>query len=229
MKKVLFSLALIMFAASSFAQFTIWKDTVVYDGFPKTGVAKYKADSVFNTTSSPLTVTWNKTSDNLLSGWTGTGICDNATCFGYDNTPHNMVIPANSAGYIYVDMSAATTAADGCSYATIRVTDGGMLSKDMVYKYCTWPTNVNDLDNGNIVSIYPNPASNFVNININDKSIRNIQVVNVIGRKVAKFEVDANKNQSMHIPLDNVADGIYLLQFTNVQGKLVGVRRVTKQ
>ena len=113
---------------------------------------------------------------------------------------------------------------------TLRLTQtgGAGTTKDIVYKYCSWPTSVKELDPANFVTIYPNPASNFINITINNDKISNLNVLNVVGRKVAKFEVTPNTPNPIRIPLDNVADGVYLLQFTDADGKQLGVKRVTK-
>jgi hypothetical protein len=87
---------------------------------------------------------------------------------------------------------------------------------------------VKDFENNNIVTVYPNPASSFINITINDKKVASMNVINVVGRRVAKFDIDATTPNPIRVPLDNVADGVYLLQFSDVNGKILGVRRVTK-
>ena len=215
---------------SSFAQLSIYKDTVSYLNVPKPG-SFHVSDTIYNNSSSPVVISWQKSGDAILSGWTGDGICEgyNAQCYGFDNTSHNVTIPANGKEYIYVTMGTSAAAVDGCSYTTVRVSAPGESSKYMTYKYCVWPTSTKDLEANNIVNIYPNPASDYVNITFNDKKINSVQVVNIIGRKVAKFDVDVNKSTSVRVPLDNISNGIYMLQFADANGKLLGVKRVTKQ
>lgn len=213
---------------SSFAQ-TIWKDTVVMDGFPKDGSIHELYDTIYNNSSSPLTLTWSKGSEALLTGWSGIGICDQTVgagqCYNWtDFSTHTIVIPANGKATIDVQMKAISTATDGCSYVTINSNLG-----NMVFKFCSWATPVKDFNNSNMVNIFPNPASDYVNINILDKRITSINVVNVIGRRITKFNVDADRSDVIRVPLDKVADGIYLLQFADLNGKVIGVRRVTKQ
>lgn len=231
MKKGLFFLLLLSVVFSSaFAQMTVWKDTVVYTGFPKTNIGKYKSDTIYNgNTVDSMEVSWYKSSDNLLTGWSGVGICDINNCYTYDGATHSFKLPPSGKGIMYVDMKAEPTAADGCSYVTIRLSEVGTInSKDIVYKYCAWATQVKDLENNNLVTIYPNPASSFINISINDKKITTLNIVNVVGRKVAKFDIDNSTPNPIRIPLEGVADGVYLLQFADANGKLLGVRRVTK-
>ena len=227
MKKSLTLLVLVVLSVSTFAQ-TIWKDTVVVN-IPKDGFVHELYDTIYNNGASPLTLTWSKSSESLLTGWSGVGICDatvgGGTCYGYnDLTLHTLVIPANAKATIDVQMKALTTAMDGCSYVTVTTNFG-----PMTFKFCAWPTATKDFDNTNFVTIYPNPATDYVNILINDKKVTSINVVNVIGRRIAKFNVDASKNDDIRVPLDKVADGVYLLQFADASGKVMGVRRVTKQ
>lgn len=229
MKKSLILLVLVVLSVSSFAQ-TIWKDTVVVN-IPKDGFVHSLYDTIYNNAPGPdsLILTWSKSSESLLTGWSGVGICDatvgGGTCYPFnDSSPHTLKIPPGSKATIDVQMKALTTAMDGCSYVTVTTNFG-----PMTFKYCAWPTATKNFDNTNFVTIYPNPATDYVNILINDKKVSSINVVNVIGRRIAKFNVDASKNDDIRVPLDKVADGVYLLQFADASGKVMGVRRVTKQ
>ncbi len=229
MKKILTILGFLAFSVSTFAQ-TIWKDTVFYNGFPKDGGVYGLWDTIYNNSSSPLTLTWNQDSETLLSGWSGIGVCDGATgatgtCYGWSDlvTMKSIVIAPNGKATLEVQMKAVSSAADGCSYVRLSTNFG-----PVTFKFCSWPTLSKDFDNANFVNIYPNPATDYVNIALNDKRISTINVVSVIGRRIAKFSV-GSKNDFIKVPLDKVSDGIYLLQFADINGKVLGVRRVTKQ
>lgn len=230
MKKILTLFVILATGVSSFAQ-TIWKDTVLYNGFPKDGGVYGLYDTIYNNSSSPLTLTWSKSSETLLSGWTGIGVCDGATgatgtCYGWTDlsSMKSITIAGNGKATLEVQMKAATTAADGCSYVTLGTNFG-----NVTFKFCAWATQTKDFDNSNLVTIYPNPATDYVNIALNDKRISSINVVSVIGRRIARFAVEPTRNDAFRVPLDKVADGIYLLQFADANGKVLGVRRVTKQ
>jgi len=226
MKKILTLIAFVAISLSSFAQ-TIWKDTVVYNGFPKDGTIYTLYDTIYNHTADPVTISWWKASESLLPGWTGVGICDfyvgGGSCFPFnDMSTHTFTIDPGDKATIDIQMKAIPTAGDNVSYVTIGTSIG-----NMTFKFVTWPTATKDFDNNSIVNIYPNPASDYVNIILNDKRITNVNVVNVIGRRIAKFNFEG-KNE-IRVPLDKVSNGIYLLQFADANGKVLGVRRVTKQ
>ncbi len=223
MKKLLFLLTLTATGLISQAQVDIKHDTVWYKGFPKDNVLHSLKDTITNNTSSPVTIIWNKSDDSLLPGWTILGLCDPGACHQNSLDPHNATLNPGESGVWYVDMKAATTAQDGTSWVTISTNYG-----DMVYMFQTWPTSVKDFDYNNLVHIYPNPATDKITIALTDKRIASVQVVNVIGRKMARFEVDPSRDNILTYNLDHVANGVYLLQFSDSKGKILGVRRVTK-
>jgi CBS domain containing-hemolysin-like protein len=230
MKKLILLGLFAFFSMASFAQLTVWKDTVEMLNLskPSSGLALY--DTIYNNTANPVVITWNKTSDLLLTGWTSTGICDGpgGTCYSFNNNQHTFTVPANGKAEIDVLMNIAANATNGCSFVTVQFTEpGGIGAKTMTFKFCTnIAESTKDFENNNIVSIYPNPASNYINLNINDAKVSNINVLNIIGKKI---DINANTPNPINVPLDNIAKGIYLLQFTDNNGKLMGVRRVTKQ
>lgn len=224
MKKLLLASLLFILSVNAFSQVVISSDTAWFNGFPKDGFVHSLKDTITNNTASPVTITWNKTSDALLSGWTGIGLCDPDACYPYNGSPHSVTLAAGASGAWYVDMNAATTAADGTSYITITTNYG-----DMTFAYKTWPTAIKDVDNANLVTIYPNPATNFISFNLNDKRIASISILNVIGKKLAKMEVNPSNNSKLSFSLENIPNGVYIVQLNDTKGKLLGVRRVTKQ
>ena len=72
-------------------------------------------------------------------------------------------------------------------------------------------------------SMYPNPASNRLNISAKE-AIQNAAVYNVLGKKVMSLEI--NKS-SESIDISNLASGIYLIKY-NVNNK-VGTAKFVKQ
>ena len=223
MKKLLFLLTISVVSFAAQAQVLIKHDTVWYKGFPKDNVLHSLKDTITNNTASPVTITWNKSAENILTGWSVLGLCDPVACYLNSTDNHSATLNPGESGVWYVDMKAATTAQDGTSWVKLTTNYG-----DMVYMFQTWPTSVKDFDNNNLVSIYPNPATDKITIALTDKRIASVQVVNVIGRKMARFEVDPSRDHSLTYNLDHVANGVYLLQFSDSKGKILGVRRVTK-
>ena len=81
------------------------------------------------------------------------------------------------------------------------------------------PTFVTELDRE--VSIYPNPTSNILNIEVSDKieSINGLRVLDVLGKEI---QVNFSSNQSRFIlSTENLKPGLYFLQLDVEQGNVV--------
>ncbi|MEZ4874676.1 MAG: T9SS type A sorting domain-containing protein [Flavobacteriaceae bacterium] len=61
------------------------------------------------------------------------------------------------------------------------------------------------------VSMYPNPAENFVTIETND-AMSQIEIYNVLGQKVLQFEADSTK---MNLDISSLKTGTYMAKITS--------------
>lgn len=73
----------------------------------------------------------------------------------------------------------------------------------------TAPSSVNDMTLGKYSRVYPNPASDVINIE-NNLNIKNFEVFNVIGSKV--IDSNVNNNGVTSINLNGLQKGIYILK-----------------
>ena len=75
------------------------------------------------------------------------------------------------------------------------------------------------------VNIYPNPASQFVNVSMNDNisAIGEISIYNVIGQQMIRLEGDLNQN----ININRLDAGVYILQ-VRYNGKSLSRRLVVQ-
>lgn len=82
-------------------------------------------------------------------------------------------------------------------------------------------------DNDNIFKLYPNPASDYVIIELEDNSsIGNIEVYNLTGQLVLKREI--NGEQKIPLNLTGINSGIYLV-VVNIQGTVKVQKLIKKQ
>ncbi len=72
------------------------------------------------------------------------------------------------------------------------------------------PLSVENFDLAEKISIYPNPASNFIRVSQLSKPEK-YQVYNTIGQKIIKGIISENEK----IDIQNLANGIYFLKFEN--------------
>lgn len=74
----------------------------------------------------------------------------------------------------------------------------------------------------NNITIYPNPANNFINISTTE-NISNVEVYNIVGKRVLSI-----KNlQNNQVDISNLASGMYMLRLTN--GTSIATKKIIKQ
>lgn len=78
------------------------------------------------------------------------------------------------------------------------------------------------------MNIYPNPTSEFLNIDLgrNDKDI-NLQLYDMSGKLIHKDVINAYDTRYV-LPMQSVATGKYLVQMQSVDGKLNTTHQVVK-
>ena len=124
------------------------------------------------------------------------------------------VATVDASGHV----SGLTAGTSDISYALTNAC-GTTVQNHTVYVYC--PTlEVNNVTANNIISIFPNPAHNFITVKGVDPST--IRVVNMYGQ-VVKEAHNANS-----IDIAALANGIYSVQLYNLNGLMVGSQRFVK-
>ncbi len=129
-------------------------------------------------------------------------------------------------GYVY------TWSPGGCSTATctgllpggysVCVTDmNGCVTCDSVMVAFT--TAVSEKNKIDIISIYPNPASSIVNIDVELGAVSSseISITNILGEQLFAETIAETKTLKKAIPVSNLANGIYFITVKTKQGKSV--------
>ncbi len=75
------------------------------------------------------------------------------------------------------------------------------------------------------ISIYPNPATNFISIN-KDENVRDIAVFNLVGRKLKTFQ---NVEKDEHYDVSDLPVGMYLVQVIDNNKKILTTQRISKR
>jgi hypothetical protein len=121
------------------------------------------------------------------------------------------------------DEATMTQEVDLSAYAnqTIQVAIHCESDADEYYFYVTNffidsdPVGIEEVESNNI-SVYPNPANNYVNVNANS-NISNVEVYTISGQKVADFT--ANGTQAV-ISTSNLSNGMYLMRINTENGTI---------
>ena len=114
--------------------------------------------------------------------------------------------------------------ASGNYYSVVTNKCGSDTSNTINYSYVGLN---NDYGNKEI-KIYPNPANEILNIEINDVSINNIiSIYNIDGQELLKQNFIANKKNKTIINIDKLSKGIYYLRVVNEKG--VAIKKFIKE
>lgn len=75
-------------------------------------------------------------------------------------------------------------------------------------------------ENIELIKVYPNPATEFVNIDLNEFSdkVNSINVLNVQGQQISSTKVTNEK--TLKLPLQGLSEGVYFIQIQSAQGIL---------
>ncbi len=108
---------------------------------------------------------------------------------------------------------------DGCIYAM----NGGYTTNGLIYKICSLGVGIEEKKSQIItVAVYPNPAKNYVNIEINSADEKNIQlqITDVCGRIITTQNTLAKTGKTtLTIDLQNNLNGIYFIQAKDLNTK----------
>lgn len=114
---------------------------------------------------------------------------------------------------------------DPGNYYIYAVNDEGQVSLPSEMISIELATNVDDVNNYPSASIFPNPASSYLQIN-NDKRIDEISIYNLYGQHIkANIKIDA-KNTNLDI--SGLKSGVYLIKIEQENGEFV-IRRLVKE
>jgi hypothetical protein len=85
-----------------------------------------------------------------------------------------------------------------------------------------YPAGINELGE-NKTRIYPNPASDKLYINASSTAVSELRVIDMLGN-VMKVE---NFSGSTSVNVSGLSNGLYIIQFSGADGKMISSSRFT--
>jgi hypothetical protein len=239
MKKLLLLCCLSLFAFASNAQliYTQVGDTATYLNQPNDAIYKFAYFKFYNPTNAPITITWTRTNFEYPTGWDSPGMCDDNTCYSDFSSSKTYIVQPGDTASLHSQIRRTANGVKGCAYAIATLSEPGKGLKTITFIHTSETNTVNsfcsplatkDFDITKSVDVYPNPTSNFINVKINNSLIQNVTVTNIIGKKLSRYTFDINKSNIFRIEMDQLPNGIYMLQFADKNGNNLGVKKLTK-
>lgn len=192
MKNLKLIIALICFVSLLQAQvaYTLNPSKSVNLTLPLNQSTGYKIYQV-NTGNAKILLKWEKVFVNLPPGWTYT-TCDNSFCYGGVPAGLHVMdsIPAGNQGFLGIDVDPANT--NGAGVVQIYVYQDGYYNQGdtLTWNISTNAVGINEYTDSDLISIYPNPVNDEINVLLKRKYSRNnIRIIDFTGNNVIETEI----------------------------------------
>ena len=200
--------------------------------------------TVTNAGSSPVDIRWRVTGYTLPGPlWESNGLCDWVTCVEFEDAGDSTTsaLPANSTQDMFVGMKRKAGAVTGCSQIVVELWEAGNASNSATVVFvhssgadksqcgAVTPISTANFVKSDLVTVYPNPTSSYLNLNVLSNEVKSVELSNLIGKQISKINMTSNGSSVHQLSLQALPKGMYILQFKNAGGKTLGVQRITKQ
>lgn len=227
-------IVMLFLANESEAQVSFFSDTVQFVYFPNNNSLQRLYDTIYNNSNVNKVVSWQKTAEQLSNGWSLIAMCDNNACYPNNTTLHQMVIPANSKGFIYTDMKASEMAT-GCAVVQIDVIVDNS-SRTLTYIHTVEPTidnckisipnnlqSISQSDEGNLV--YPSQVYNC--FAIKSTNARYVQVVDLTGKVILVQQLQLGQNE-IHLS-NSLPSQVLFVKLFNAENQRIQTEKIIKK
>jgi hypothetical protein len=180
--------------------------------------------TITNTSNSKLVLNWVKVSNTLPALWQYT-TCDNVSCYGYVPNGLKTMDTIAIGGTSFLDLTVEPLNELGSGQVKLYVyQDNFQNSGDtLVWNITSQAVSVEELSVNHNVSVYPNPANNYVNINLLDfenQKNTNIYFVDELGKKSHFSKIETQNN---FIDVSALKNGFYNL-IMETKGEFISKR-----
>ncbi len=187
-----------------------------------------------NQAGDPITFMWRVLSVDTIESTPGAsanfGLCDNVSC--YTNFVNNNFTMNQVSGSEYGSFKLQGFAVSGEVKVAMCVRVWDANAPGVADTVClSWRTDswvsVNEYKVASEISVYPNPATNYLNVSYNLGSGSNgtFELVNLVGSTVYKKEL-VEKDSKFNLNIEKLPKGVYFYSIKNNTGKVLTTRKL---
>lgn len=226
---LLFGLGLLFSTAINAQSFTLLPGDSVNANAPCNDLSIFKVD-IENLKSTKLSVSWSLLSNTLVGCW-DKAICQYGTCFaGIPNGGTMDSIAVGGNGFFDLNINPITYSGNGEVKLLVYETGNPAMADTLTY-YVTGcstgsacVTGITDNSQNSDVNIYPNPATDLINIKLINTP-KSIEVLNILGEVVMKNNPSSNATT---ISTASLSSGLYFIRIYNNDNS-IGIKKIYKQ
>lgn len=193
--------------------------------------------TIYNTTSDSVIATWERVINDLPSGWGGSSVCDNKGCYlenvSLASEHETFTIHANGQSNLDVHFQPSDISGNGTVLLKAWVIgDSANTVVTGVYKATAQEPTVVETKENEHISIYPNPAKDYVLIkNLPLNEISTVEVFNIFGRKMLAFsQPPATSDSAVHkFDIGALSKGIYMIRVYDESMNVIFTKSLSKE
>ncbi len=227
MKKILFLIIALSSTLFAQAQLSVSVDTFRYSG-NRNGIAIDPKIVVTNKGTTAETFVWNSEPGLSIipSGFSVSGVCTNpGNCYNFSNASHSVSIPAGTTLEIYPTVTIGLNARldSNC----IIVINSNVQQLVWNIKAVQFPSSIATKPLKISIDMYPQPASNILNIVHNSSKVSRAVVFNVLGKKMEEYNTPFGAI-GFSIPVNQLPNGMYIIDVRDAQNNSLSTQRFYK-
>jgi len=181
-----------------------------------------------NNSDVPLDITWQRIEVSLPEEWS-TQICDIQQCYLAWVPSESFFLGVGDTAPLKVQFKPQGVAGSGevDMFVSTEI-NGSPVTLTKKFLATAHPfTGIADLNSDmSVISFYPNPVINEININFYDSRAQTIEIFNLTGRKIKSLPVI---NSLMSIDVSQYSAGMYFLSIKDNLGNILDTRRFSKK
>lgn len=180
--------------------------------------------TITNNTSGTLTLTWERTANNLATGW-ASAVCDANGCWAPHVNSKSITLGAGQDSdlsiFFYPQGNLGTTDVEVHIYAE---SDSANINLTNTYTGTAVMTSVKGIQENNI-KVFPNPTTNYFMLSeIGDA--KSLEIYSIVGRKV-KTQAITVAEQKFY--MNDLPNGTYIIRLLDKKGHIVKATKIKKR
>lgn len=191
----------------------------------------YEGIEFINDKTYPLVLHWTKLLEDTVPG-SSFDMCANTACYNtVPDTGSNYDYPVKPGKIGFFKMHYWTGDSSGTSTLKLYLYEDSLPNNGDTLTYILniscFSVGIEKENNKDLLNIYPLPADNYINLNLNHQSNENLYLVNIfnaLGQKVLSERIEnVNLNR---LDVSNLSNGVYLLEVKNINKKSLTTKKI---
>lgn len=214
MKRLLLFIPVFLIGFAAKSQIALQGNDTIFTNGPASEFEIVAYSNIVNNSANSANLRWVKLQTAMPTGWLST-VCDINSCYPDNTDSADFTLGARATGNIDGHFYPNNVIGNGT--LRVRVYEVGNPSNQVIVTFIgsTNAASIAALAKPSL-KLYPVPAVDYINVELNYQAENGqIQIFNMIGKKMAEFPLSGNKSR---IPVGQLPKGQYLIRIESSKG-----------